>query len=141
MRIHGSRCPRRLEAFKSINSRVVPELASHAAIISSCKLIKLAPSLPMASAFFVAPPKAISYSSSVLRCPLLNRRRESVKLAGVATESTPSVINELVPPPVVPFEPAVSGRDAGKLAAWRSIRKERWQGELAVEGDIPLWLV
>ncbi|KAG6535368.1 carotenoid cleavage dioxygenase 8 homolog B, chloroplastic-like [Zingiber officinale] len=98
----------------------------------------------MASAFFFAPTKAISSSSSMLRCALFNpagesRRRDSVK-AGVATESPPSVINDLVAPPLVPSEPVVTGRGAGKLAAWRSIRKERWQGEMAVEGDIPLWL-
>ncbi|KAH7651355.1 carlactone synthase / all-trans-10'-apo-beta-carotenal 13,14-cleaving dioxygenase protein [Dioscorea alata] len=29
---------------------------------------------------------------------------------------------------------------SGKLAAWTSIRHERWEGELVVEGDIPLWL-
>ncbi|XP_008810664.2 carotenoid cleavage dioxygenase 8 homolog B, chloroplastic-like [Phoenix dactylifera] len=28
----------------------------------------------------------------------------------------------------------------GKLAAWTSIRQERWEGELVVEGEIPLWL-
>lgn len=27
-----------------------------------------------------------------------------------------------------------------KLAAWTSIQQERWEGELAVEGEIPLWL-
>ena len=29
----------------------------------------------------------------------------------------------------------------GKLAAWTSIRQERWEGELVVQGEIPLWLV
>ncbi|KAJ6801198.1 putative carotenoid cleavage dioxygenase 8-like protein B, chloroplastic isoform X1 [Iris pallida] len=28
----------------------------------------------------------------------------------------------------------------GKLGAWTSIRQERWEGELEVEGEIPLWL-
>ncbi|XP_010249576.1 PREDICTED: carotenoid cleavage dioxygenase 8 homolog B, chloroplastic [Nelumbo nucifera] len=27
-----------------------------------------------------------------------------------------------------------------KLSAWTSIRQERWEGELLVEGEIPLWL-
>lgn len=30
---------------------------------------------------------------------------------------------------------------SGKLAAWTSIQRERWEGELVVEGNIPLWLV
>ena len=25
--------------------------------------------------------------------------------------------------------------------AWTSVRQERWEGELAVQGEIPLWLV
>ncbi|KAM0938310.1 putative oxidoreductase [Dioscorea sansibarensis] len=29
---------------------------------------------------------------------------------------------------------------SGKLAAWTSIRRERWEGELVVVGNIPLWL-
>lgn len=28
-----------------------------------------------------------------------------------------------------------------KLAAWTSVRQERWEGELVVEGELPLWLV
>lgn len=28
-----------------------------------------------------------------------------------------------------------------KLAAWTSIRQERWEGELCVNGEIPQWLV
>ncbi|PKU79381.1 Carotenoid cleavage dioxygenase 8 like B, chloroplastic [Dendrobium catenatum] len=31
-------------------------------------------------------------------------------------------------------------RKAGKLAAWTSIRQERWEGELQLQGEIPLWL-
>ncbi|KAM3218324.1 carotenoid cleavage dioxygenase 8 B, chloroplastic [Capsicum annuum] len=27
-----------------------------------------------------------------------------------------------------------------KLAAWTSVRQERWEGELVVEGELPLWL-
>ncbi|TVU03616.1 hypothetical protein EJB05_50803 [Eragrostis curvula] len=31
-------------------------------------------------------------------------------------------------------------RGANKLSAWTSIRQERWEGDLAVEGHLPLWL-
>ncbi|XP_048560347.1 carotenoid cleavage dioxygenase 8 homolog A, chloroplastic-like [Triticum urartu] len=39
-------------------------------------------------------------------------------------------------------EEAAAGVDGGgtKLSAWTSVRQERWEGELAVEGDLPLWL-
>ncbi|GAB4854313.1 Carotenoid cleavage dioxygenase 8, chloroplastic [Ancistrocladus abbreviatus] len=41
----------------------------------------------------------------------------------------------LAPPPL-----EKEARDQGKLAAWTSIKQERWEGELVVEGEIPLWL-
>ncbi|MQM11929.1 hypothetical protein Taro_044845 [Colocasia esculenta] len=66
-------------------------------------------------------------------CRLPSRRRmlESV-LAHVATR----------PDILVPASPAPETcRDGeGKLVAWTSIRQERWEGELVVDGDIPLWL-
>lgn len=31
--------------------------------------------------------------------------------------------------------------DERSHAAWKSIQQERWEGELAVEGEIPKWLV
>ncbi|KAL5227703.1 hypothetical protein ABZP36_015968 [Zizania latifolia] len=40
-------------------------------------------------------------------------------------------------------EESAAGRDSGsgsKLSAWTSVRQERWDGELAVEGILPLWL-
>ncbi|KAG5562537.1 hypothetical protein RHGRI_005313 [Rhododendron griersonianum] len=30
--------------------------------------------------------------------------------------------------------------DDRKLAAWTSIRQERWEGEIVIEGEVPLWL-
>ncbi|KAK9742108.1 hypothetical protein RND81_03G148900 [Saponaria officinalis] len=49
------------------------------------------------------------------------------------------------PPPVVILPPAPekkeSKNDGGSgLSAWTSIRQERWEGELHVQGDLPLWL-
>lgn len=43
-------------------------------------------------------------------------------------------------PAVVP-PPEREVASSGKLVAWTSIRQERWEGELDVEGKIPLWLV
>ncbi|GAA0145488.1 oxygenase [Lithospermum erythrorhizon] len=40
----------------------------------------------------------------------------------------------VAPPPIKIRE------DNRKLAAWTSIRQEKWEGELVVEGEIPLWL-
>lgn len=41
--------------------------------------------------------------------------------------------------------PCVCAKTAGeygtKLSAWTSVRQERWEGDLAVEGHIPAWLV
>ncbi|OVA20260.1 Carotenoid oxygenase [Macleaya cordata] len=46
------------------------------------------------------------------------------------------------PPPTTIPSPATQPTDDndGKLAAWTSIRQERWEGELVVDGEIPLWL-
>ncbi|XP_047306933.1 carotenoid cleavage dioxygenase 8 homolog B, chloroplastic [Impatiens glandulifera] len=41
--------------------------------------------------------------------------------------------------PVVAPPQELAGKNQ-KLAAWTSIRQERWEGELTVQGDIPLWL-
>nr|ADP37984.1 carotenoid cleavage dioxygenase 8 [Actinidia chinensis] len=48
-----------------------------------------------------------------------------------------NVATEL-PPTIPPPKKEIS--DDRKLAAWTSIRQERWEGELVVEGEIPLWL-
>ncbi|XP_008804630.2 carotenoid cleavage dioxygenase 8 homolog B, chloroplastic-like [Phoenix dactylifera] len=58
------------------------------------------------------------------------RELESLKVS-VATE--PRIT---VPLPSVETQ----RRGHGKLAAWTSIRQERWEGELVVDGEIPLWL-
>lgn len=44
-------------------------------------------------------------------------------------------------PAVVPLSPEKVAPKDSKLAAWSSVRQERWQGELSVQGEIPLWLV
>lgn len=43
--------------------------------------------------------------------------------------------------PETQVSPEKGGGNERKLAAWTSIRQERWEGELAVQGEIPLWLV
>ncbi|XP_077211360.1 carotenoid cleavage dioxygenase 8 [Tasmannia lanceolata] len=43
------------------------------------------------------------------------------------------------PPVIIPSTPTET-ESKGKLAAWTSIQQERWEGELSVEGEIPLWL-
>ncbi|KAL6985441.1 Carotenoid cleavage dioxygenase 8, chloroplastic [Sarracenia purpurea var. burkii] len=53
----------------------------------------------------------------------------SLAIANVATR-----LPATVPPP----ETEVSCER--KLAAWTSVRQERWEGELVVEGEIPQWL-
>ncbi|THU51066.1 hypothetical protein C4D60_Mb06t27110 [Musa balbisiana] len=93
--------------------------------------------------FFLPSPKTTASPSNRLsipgfRPPRLHslRWRAAVSVrASIATKPRPTVI---------PFDPAVETKqDVGsgrKLAAWTSIRQERWDGELVVEGEIPLWL-
>ncbi|KAG1367806.1 carotenoid cleavage dioxygenase 8, chloroplastic [Cocos nucifera] len=63
----------------------------------------------------------------------MGRRKELESLrVSVATEPRVAVPWQLV---------ETEGDGDGKLAAWTSIRQERWEGELVVvEGEIPLWL-
>ncbi|XP_052210501.1 carotenoid cleavage dioxygenase 8 homolog B, chloroplastic [Diospyros lotus] len=51
----------------------------------------------------------------------------------------PGVASKL---PAVSVPPPRKETDAGgrRLRAWTSVRQERWEGELAVQGEIPLWL-
>ncbi|KAK1315495.1 hypothetical protein QJS10_CPA06g00776 [Acorus calamus] len=55
-------------------------------------------------------------------------------VAGVATRPPPPAY-VLSPPPT-----ETDHHGSSKLAAWSSVRQRRWEGELAVDGEIPLWL-
>lgn len=61
-------------------------------------------------------------------------RKRSSTIMSVATQ----------PPPRVVVDPR-PGKDVTgekkKLAAWTSVKQERWEGELNVEGELPFWLV
>lgn len=63
--------------------------------------------------------------------------------ASVVTE-TPTPTPAIAPAP--PARPLVDaprrrgGRSTGEHAAWKSIRQERWEGALELEGELPLWL-
>ncbi|XXG45843.1 hypothetical protein AAC387_Pa02g0816 [Persea americana] len=57
-------------------------------------------------------------------------RMQDSQLVRVATE--PSVM--------VPSPATTENYNEKELAAWKSIQQERWEGELNVEGEIPLWL-
>ncbi|KAF4372691.1 hypothetical protein F8388_000858 [Cannabis sativa] len=49
-----------------------------------------------------------------------------------------------VPPPLQPPEKKSLRREwsgSDHHVAWTSVRQERWEGELLVDGDIPLWLL
>ncbi|KAJ3670981.1 hypothetical protein LUZ60_008407 [Juncus effusus] len=54
----------------------------------------------------------------------------------------PHVVTEprVITVPVRPVETEREIVGADKLSAWTSIRQERWEGQLAVKGKIPLWL-
>lgn len=44
-------------------------------------------------------------------------------------------------PVTVPPQPKKETSSERNLAAWSSIRQDRWEGELTIEGEIPQWLV
>lgn len=54
-----------------------------------------------------------------------------------------SKVPALAPTPIVTptMDQETVDEFESKLAAWTSIRQERWEGELDVQGQIPLWLV
>ncbi|KAM7459360.1 hypothetical protein LguiA_036354 [Lonicera macranthoides] len=54
------------------------------------------------------------------------------------TDLTITNVASKLPAVVPPLEREVAR--GGKLAVWTSVRQERWEGELDVEGEIPLWL-
>ncbi|KAE8712501.1 Carotenoid cleavage dioxygenase 8 [Hibiscus syriacus] len=60
--------------------------------------------------------------------------RRRVAIAGVASP--------LRRPEIVPSleEETFGRRDRNHHTAWTSVRQERWEGELVVQGEIPLWL-
>ncbi|KAM7493326.1 hypothetical protein LguiB_027935 [Lonicera macranthoides] len=97
-------------------------------------------SLPF-SATIVAPSVAFSYGDlnirdgSVFGKAIFSRKlakKRELSIMNVATKS---------PAVALPCRREVTvGDDRRKLAAWTSVRRERWEGELPVEGEIPIWL-
>ncbi|WMV42552.1 hypothetical protein MTR67_035937 [Solanum verrucosum] len=68
-----------------------------------------------------------SYFGSKLK----NKKKLDLKLVTKVASQLPVI----VPPP----DQEVINKEK-KLAAWTSVRQERWEGELVVEGELPLWL-
>ncbi|XP_042492543.1 carotenoid cleavage dioxygenase 8 homolog B, chloroplastic-like [Macadamia integrifolia] len=65
--------------------------------------------------------------------PFTDRNMQELTVTNVATSPRPAVV---IPEPSLPTETV---KDQ-KLAAWTSVQQERWEGELLVQGEIPLWL-
>lgn len=61
-------------------------------------------------------------------------QKRDLTIANVATKH-PTIAPPARPPPTSTVQ------HERKLVAWTSVRQESWQGELEVEGEIPLWLV
>ncbi|KAL5220734.1 hypothetical protein ABZP36_025447 [Zizania latifolia] len=69
----------------------------------------------------------------------------------VAQPLAASAVTEAAAPPapviVPPARPVDAPRRRGgrgggsELVAWKSVRQERWEGALEVEGELPQWLV
>lgn len=67
---------------------------------------------------------------SIFRNGAVFTKKRNATIVNVATE----------PPPAVLPHPKKEVTSVPKLAAWTSVKQERWEGELAVEGEIPQWL-
>uniref|UniRef100_A0ACD5VJL6 Uncharacterized protein n=1 Tax=Avena sativa TaxID=4498 RepID=A0ACD5VJL6_AVESA len=62
--------------------------------------------------------------------------------AGAVTEAPPPAVIAPAPARPVVSTPRRREGNAGtdQLVAWKSVRQERWEGVLEVEGELPLWL-
>uniref|UniRef100_A0ACD5W3X4 Uncharacterized protein n=1 Tax=Avena sativa TaxID=4498 RepID=A0ACD5W3X4_AVESA len=62
--------------------------------------------------------------------------------AGAVTEAAPPAVIAPAPARPVVSTPRRREGNAGtdQLVAWKSVRQERWEGVLEVEGELPLWL-
>ncbi|GAB2223275.1 hypothetical protein Droror1_Dr00017415 [Drosera rotundifolia] len=58
----------------------------------------------------------------------------------LVTPLNPTLPPTLPPSVTVPAPAKEAVGSKGKLAAWTSIKQEKWEGELIVEGEIPQWL-
>lgn len=63
--------------------------------------------------------------------PMISTKKSKTVIVNVATNK-PAIAQS-------PVQTEVAGEQ--KLVAWTSVRQERWEGELVVEGEIPKWLV
>ncbi|CAI9093539.1 OLC1v1029051C1 [Oldenlandia corymbosa var. corymbosa] len=68
----------------------------------------------------------LSYSTS-------KGKHRGLTIVNVASKPRPLVFP-------APEQPPTAVQSGGKLAAWTSVKQERWEGELQVEGEIPSWL-
>ncbi|PIA64773.1 hypothetical protein AQUCO_00100324v1 [Aquilegia coerulea] len=100
----------------------------------------------MASLRFTAAGSKILGSSSV---HLGDSSHDANKLSfktGINSTTNPSMKDSVVTrvatrsPPVFMPSPKIKTDHESKLAAWKSIQQERWEGDLVVEGEIPIWL-
>ncbi|KAJ4953979.1 hypothetical protein NE237_030811 [Protea cynaroides] len=66
--------------------------------------------------------------------PFTDRNMQGLTITNVATSSRPAAV---IPEPSLPTETV---KNHNKLVAWTSVRQERWEGELLVHGEIPVWL-
>lgn len=102
--------------------------------------------LSMASISFSVAVKTIFQSNSSSPLDSNHRRYGFLSNTTRLTTTSPTQDSHLVrvatePSVVVPSPITTENYNEKKLAAWKSIRQERWEGEMNVEGEIPLWLV
>ncbi|CAA2959099.1 carotenoid cleavage dioxygenase 8 homolog B, chloroplastic [Olea europaea subsp. europaea] len=81
-----------------------------------------------------------SYDCSKDEKSIFENVKYSTRRKSVYSNNTITNVATKPQPTVVPLSPGNLVPNDSKLAAWSSIRQERWQGELIVQGEIPLWL-
>lgn len=69
-------------------------------------------------------------------------KRSNFSVIGKKREATVThVTTTRRPGPIAPSLPDEATTTKRNHVAWTSIRQHRWEGELSVQGEIPLWLV
>jgi len=97
---------------------------------------------PSSTGGSVVPPGRLSSTAQGTK----GKRAVVQPLAASVVTDTPTPTPAIAPaaPPARPVVDAPrrrGGRGTGEHAAWKSVRQERWEGALELEGELPLWLV
>ncbi|KAK4419952.1 Carotenoid cleavage dioxygenase 8B, chloroplastic [Sesamum alatum] len=101
----------------------------------------------MAGSLMFSSIKPFTYSTKLTKSSLflgerIPTREENECRSGVLFGNQRFTISNVATRPTPIVAPSKQGLESNeqKLVAWTSVKQERWQGELQVQGQIPLWL-